>query len=52
MDNIPICRGLGSSATCIVAGLMGANYLSKSNLNKEERLNFQQKNQGVFYLKL
>lgn len=24
MDNIPICRGLGSSATCIVAGLMGA----------------------------
>ncbi len=52
MDNIPICRGLGSCATCIVEGLMGANYLSKSNLNKEERLNFQQKNQGVFYLKL
>lgn len=38
VDEIPICRGLGSSATCIVAGLMGANYLSKSNLNKEEIL--------------
>ena len=38
VDEIPICRGLGSSATCIVAGLMGANYLSKSNLNKEKIL--------------
>ena len=38
VDDIPICRGLGSSATCIVAGLMGANYLSKSNLNKEKIL--------------
>lgn len=38
VDEIPICRGLGSSATCIVAGVMGANYLSKSNLNKEEIL--------------
>ena len=38
VDEIPICRGLGSSATCIVAGLMGANYLSKLNLNKEEIL--------------
>lgn len=38
VDDIPICRGLGSSATCIVAGLIGANYLSKSNLNKEDLL--------------
>lgn len=38
VDEIPICRGLGSSASCIVAGLMAANYLSKSNLNKEEIL--------------
>ena len=38
IDEIPICRGLGSSATCIVAGLVGANYLSKSNLGKEEIL--------------
>ena len=26
-NNIPICRGLGSSSTCIVAGLMAANIL-------------------------
>lgn len=38
VNEIPICRGLGSSATCVVAGLMGANYLSKSNLSKEEIL--------------
>lgn len=38
IDEVPICRGLGSSATCIVAGLMAANYLSKSNLNKDEIL--------------
>ena len=38
VNEIPISRGLGSSATCIVAGLMGANYLSKSNLNKDEIL--------------
>lgn len=38
ISDIPICRGLGSSAACIVAGLMGANYLSKSNLDKEEIL--------------
>lgn len=38
VDEVPICRGLGSSATCIVAGLMAANYFSKSNLNKDEIL--------------
>lgn len=38
VDDIPISRGLGSSATCIVAGLMGANYLSQSNISKEEIL--------------
>ena len=38
VDDVPICRGLGSSATCIVAGLMAANYLSNSNLDKHEIL--------------
>lgn len=38
VDEIPISRGLGSSATCIVAGLMGANYLSGANLSKKEIL--------------
>ena len=34
--NIPYTRGLGSSATCIVAGLAGANALVGSPLNKYE----------------
>ena len=38
VDEVPICRGLGSSATCIIAGLMAANYLSESNLPKDEIL--------------
>jgi homoserine kinase len=37
-DNIPICRGLGSSATCIVAGVMAADALSESNLSKDKLL--------------
>ena len=37
-NNIPICRGLGSSSTCIVAGLMAANVLSEANLDKDEIL--------------
>jgi len=35
-DGIPIARGLGSSAACIVAGLMAANELSGSKLSREE----------------
>ena len=38
VDEVPICRGLGSSATCIIAGLMAANHLSESNLSKDEIL--------------
>ena len=34
--NIPYTRGLGSSATCIVAGLAGANALVGSPLDKYE----------------
>lgn len=37
-SNIPLSRGLGSSATCIVAGLVAANILSNSNLNKDDLL--------------
>jgi len=39
-SNIPICRGLGSSASAIVAGLMIANSLSNKNLTKEELLKY------------
>lgn len=34
--DIPISRGLGSSATCIVGGLVGANSLSGNKLSIEE----------------
>lgn len=37
-DNIPICRGLGSSATCIVAGVLAADALTGTNLSKDELL--------------
>ena len=34
--NIPYARGMGSSATCIVAGLTGANALCNHRMNKYE----------------
>ena len=34
--NIPYARGMGSSATCIVAGLTGANALFADRMNKYE----------------
>lgn len=37
-SNIPISRGLGSSAACILGGAMGANYLAGAPLSKEEIL--------------
>lgn len=36
--HIPESRGLGSSAACILAGVIGANELSNSKLSKEEIL--------------
>jgi len=38
-DTIPLTRGLGSSAACVVAGLLIANELTKKNLPKDELLN-------------
>ena len=32
-DNIPLARGLGSSAACIVSGLLAANELSGSGFS-------------------
>ncbi|NLY85750.1 MAG: homoserine kinase [Tissierellia bacterium] len=37
-DNIPIARGLGSSAACIVGGIMGANEILGKPLDKEDIL--------------
>ncbi len=36
--NIPMARGLGSSAACIVGGIMGANEILGNPLNKEDIL--------------
>lgn len=33
---IPSSKGFGSSATCIVAGVLGANYMLKNLLSKDE----------------
>ena len=35
-SRIPVARGLGSSSTCIVAGLLAANEYGNLNLSKEE----------------
>lgn len=37
-NDIPISRGLGSSATCILGGVMGANEIAGGVLNKDEVL--------------
>ncbi len=37
--NVPLARGLGSSATAIVGGLMGANHLAGLPLSQDEIMN-------------
>lgn len=37
-SEIPVSRGLGSSASCILAGVLAANELGNGNLSKEEIL--------------
>lgn len=37
-SNIPISRGLGSSAACILGGVVGANLIAGSPLKREELL--------------
>lgn len=44
--DIPISRGLGSSATCIVGGLFGANALIGSPLTAEELFNIAVEMEG------
>lgn len=45
-QDIPIARGLGSSSSCIVAGLYGANCISKKKLTEKELLNLAVKIEG------
>ncbi|GFN34933.1 homoserine kinase [Tepidimicrobium xylanilyticum] len=44
--NIPVSRGLGSSAACILGGVMGANGLAGSPLSKDEILNIATEMEG------
>ena len=37
-SNIPVSRGLGSSAACILAGIMGANEMADARLTKSQVL--------------
>ncbi|MCH4008585.1 homoserine kinase [Companilactobacillus sp.] len=45
-NNIPVARGLGSSAFCIVAGLEGANQWFKAGLSKEVLLDLATEMEG------
>ncbi|MCC0633617.1 homoserine kinase [Clostridioides sp. ZZV15-6388] len=45
-SDVPICRGLGSSASCIVAGVIAANALSNANLDKCQLLNIASEIEG------
>ena len=45
-SNIPVCRGLGSSAALLVAGAMGANVLRGSKLSTQGLLNITNAMEG------
>lgn len=44
--NIPISRGLGSSAACIIGGVVGANEIAGRPLNKKELLDIATEIEG------
>ncbi len=46
VTNIPLARGLGSSATCIIAGIKAAQILSGKELSNEEILTLASKIEG------
>lgn len=45
-SDIPISRGLGSSAACILGGVLAANEIGKGNLNKNEILEIASEIEG------
>ncbi|MDR3239231.1 MAG: homoserine kinase [Clostridiales bacterium] len=45
-DQIPLTRGLGSSAACVVSGLLGANALSGAQLSHEDLLQMAARLEG------
>lgn len=44
--NIPISRGLGSSASCILGGIISANEIAKGNLSMKDILHIATKIEG------
>jgi homoserine kinase len=45
-SDIPVSRGLGSSAACILGGVLAANEIGKGNLNKNEILEIASEIEG------
>ncbi len=45
-NEVPSARGLGSSSTCIVAGVMGANLMLKNYFKKQELLEIMTEIEG------
>ena len=45
-SDIPISKGLGSSSSCIIGGMVAANYLSGNKLSKEDLINLATKMEG------
>lgn len=45
-SNIPVSRGLGSSASCVLAGVFGANSLHDLNLSRSEMLKIASEIEG------
>lgn len=45
-SDIPISRGLGSSAACILGGVLAANEIGRGNLNKNEILEIASEIEG------
>lgn len=44
--DIPVSRGLGSSAACVIGGVIGANEIAKANLSKKEILEIATRIEG------
>lgn len=45
-SNIPMSRGLGSSSSCIIGGMVAANYLCGNKLSKEDIVDLATKMEG------
>ena len=46
VNDVPVSRGLGSSSTCIVGGLVGANAILKNRFSRDELLDMASEIEG------